>query len=384
MIQGAELTVKDVIEYTSQNSYVYWLNRKVPDKILNPDEYFIAMTKTAYPDLDSESTDFAEKLAEIQNEFYFSYSEYYYRELDAFLRDAYISSNPSFELWLYVTKGVESAIYYFIEDYDYLTALSYKQQHGRFPTKAEYDAIDTSIYDVDGLMNYKDLYLLYENEYYSLDFQYHPCTYIVSDETYKLFSKRIGETHPSARTDLSDRYTIIHSANPDLTEVWLTEQFGTLTNDYYDVIVTPDDVWQKHVSTIYTDIISSIVTIAVILAILCVCMYFIMRSSLMNRIKEVGIYRAIGVSKRNLIFKFLVESLVLSAFTVFLGYIGTSIFIAACLNSSPLVSDIFFYPAWYALIDFAILLALTTVCGILPILSLVRKTPSEILAKYDI
>ena len=130
--------------------------------------------------------------------------------------------------------------------------------------------------------------------------------------------------------------------------------------------------------------IGLIAAVAVILVLMSVCMYFIMRSSLMSRIKEVGIYRAIGVSKKNLIFKFFIEALVLTTFTVFIGYIGTSLFVSLALGMSTLVEQIFYYPLWLAGIVFLILYAVCTLCGILPIFSLLRKTPSEILAKYDI
>jgi ABC-type antimicrobial peptide transport system permease subunit len=113
-------------------------------------------------------------------------------------------------------------------------------------------------------------------------------------------------------------------------------------------------------------------------------MYFIMRSSLMNRVKEVGIYRAIGVSRKNLIFKFFIEALVLTTLTVLAGYLLTSIFMWVCLGMSAFVEQFFFYPIWMALIDLAILYLLCLLCGTLPVLTLLRKTPSEILAKYDI
>lgn len=122
----------------------------------------------------------------------------------------------------------------------------------------------------------------------------------------------------------------------------------------------------------------------VVLAILSICMYFIMRSSLMNRVKEIGIYRAIGVSKKNLILKFLIEAAVLTLFTVFIGYIIASIFISACLNASPLVEEILYYPLWVALADLVIIVGLCLACGVLPITQLLKKTPSAILAKYDI
>jgi ABC-type antimicrobial peptide transport system permease subunit len=123
---------------------------------------------------------------------------------------------------------------------------------------------------------------------------------------------------------------------------------------------------------------------AVVLVLMCVCMYFIMRSSLMNRIKEVGVYRAIGVSKKNLAFKFFVEAIVLCALTVFVGYLATSVFLYMAMGLSSLVEDLFFYPLWYAGAILAVIAAISLLFGTLPILSLLKKTPSEILATYDI
>ena len=129
---------------------------------------------------------------------------------------------------------------------------------------------------------------------------------------------------------------------------------------------------------------AGLISMAVMLVIMSVCMYFIMRSSLMIRIKEVGIYRAIGVSKKNMIYKCLVESAVLATLTVFLGYLCTSVFIFAVSGSSGTVMQIFFYPWWMALAVLVVLGALSLFFGVLPIMLLLRKTPSEILAKYDI
>jgi ABC-type antimicrobial peptide transport system permease subunit len=149
-------------------------------------------------------------------------------------------------------------------------------------------------------------------------------------------------------------------------------------------ILTPDGIFKKLLEAELAEIVGGLITIVVLLAVMSVCMYFIMRSALMNRIKEVGIYRAIGVSKKNLVFKFFTEALVLTTLTVLLGYLATSTFIFVCMGLSPLVADIFFYPWWIALVVLSVLYALSLVCGTLPILSLLRKTPSQILAKYDI
>jgi ABC-type antimicrobial peptide transport system permease subunit len=137
-------------------------------------------------------------------------------------------------------------------------------------------------------------------------------------------------------------------------------------------------------SSIKNDIIKSLIAMSVVLALMSICMYFIMRSSLMNRIKEIGIYRAIGASKKNLTFRFLIESMVLSAYTVFKGFVLSSVFIWVGLWLSSMLENVFFYPVWYGLIVLAVLIGLCLICGIIPIISLLRKTPSQILAKYDI
>ena len=122
----------------------------------------------------------------------------------------------------------------------------------------------------------------------------------------------------------------------------------------------------------------------VVVVLLSLCMYFIMRSSLLSRVKEAGIYRAIGTSKRNILFKFLMETLVLTTLTVFIGFLLMSGFIFLCFSLSSMVKSIFFYPVWLALIVLVVLYAICLLCGVLPVFSLLRKTPSEILAKYDI
>ena len=82
----------------------------------------------------------------------------------------------------------------------------------------------------------------------------------------------------------------------------LFDEFGDITTpyEYMPTILTPDGIFDNIIQENRIAIITGLITLAVILAIMSVCMYFIMRSSLMNRIKEIGIYRAIGVSKRNM------------------------------------------------------------------------------------
>ena len=128
----------------------------------------------------------------------------------------------------------------------------------------------------------------------------------------------------------------------------------------------------------------SMVTLGVMTAILCLCMYFIMRANLMGRVREVGIRRAIGVTKKNLVFRFLIEALVLCASTVLIGFLLSSFVMRLWVTNSALMKMLFYYPLWMMLVLLVLLVSLCAFCGVLPVLLLLRKKPSAILAKYDI
>ena len=223
-----------------------------------------------------------------------------------------------------------------------------------------------------------------------------------------MLSKQYGETHASARSYASTKekqaynpdygfyeeqllyaevkeYTLLHSVDAKTTEKWLEQTFGNRkTGVERRYVVTPDDMFDQIIEREREDILLGLVTMGVVLAILCLCMYFIMRSALLNRIKEVGIYRAIGVSKKNLIFKFMIEAVVLTTLTVLIGYLLVSGFLWVCLGISPLVSQVIFYPWWMGVLLLVLLYGLCVLFGVLPILLLLCKRPSQILAKYDI
>lgn len=130
----------------------------------------------------------------------------------------------------------------------------------------------------------------------------------------------------------------------------------------------------------------TVLTIALVavVAVMSVCMYFIMRSTLMGDIKEVGICRAIGVSKKNIIYRYFVEAAVLFALTVFVGFIISSGGVWGLLSGGRFMQSFVYYPWWLSLITFSGLFGICAFCGILPVLMLLSRTPAQILSKYDI
>ncbi len=107
------------------------------------------------------------------------------------------------------------------------------------------------------------------------------------------------------------------------------------------------------------------------------------RASFLSRIKEVGIYRAIGVKKTDIYKMFLGEILII---TTIAGLTG-SIFMNMILNEiikSPLFSSLFVVDFRTVTISILLVYALNILVGLLPIMTTIRKTPAEILSRNDI
>ena len=213
---------------------------------------------------------------------------------------------------------------------------------------------------------------------------------------YDEYGGSIDLSKPGPREEYSrSAYMAFYTADPEKTvaaiEAALGEHYAALEredgdyiDDWVSPLYTPADFRREAMTEQRASIISNAIELAVFLALMSLCMYLIMRASMMGRIREIGIYRAIGVSKPNLIFRFFVESLAVTSLTVLIGYLFSTCLISAWLIKVPLVGNYFYYPAWMALAVLGLLYGIGALCGTLPVLRLLRRTPSEILSKYDI
>lgn len=174
------------------------------------------------------------------------------------------------------------------------------------------------------------------------------------------------------------RYYGIHSANAEELFASLVAKYGT------DGIYNSDVFYDYYSADYKEDTIRLTACLVVVFAVMALSLYLIMRSALFADIKEVGIARAIGVGRKNLVFRYFVETLVVFSLTVLPGFLVTSLVVSLLMGASSYVYDFLYYPFYLALPAFAAVLAVNVVCGILPILLLLRKTPASILSKYDI
>lgn len=114
--------------------------------------------------------------------------------------------------------------------------------------------------------------------------------------------------------------------------------------------------------------------------------YFIMRSKMISDIYSIGVHRALGASRAKLCRRFLLDVVILTTVTTLMGYALMSIayFGFSSMMNNVLGMQVLMMSDMYIIVGALALYAMMIFAGILPIILLLRKTPAQILAKYDI
>ena len=107
------------------------------------------------------------------------------------------------------------------------------------------------------------------------------------------------------------------------------------------------------------------------------------RSSFLSRIKEVGIYRAIGMKKKDIYKMFVGEIIAITSIASVLG-VALMSYILYELSFIGDISDKFMVNAKTVLITLAFVYLFNLIVGLLPVKLTLRKTPAQILSRTDI
>ena len=117
-----------------------------------------------------------------------------------------------------------------------------------------------------------------------------------------------------------------------------------------------------------------------------IMVFFLMRSKMINDIYNIGVYRSLGSSKLKIYLKYFTDTVVMVTFTSLIAYI----LIMFCYFTAIDSINEFFYSELFSrgfgvpLLGIVVLYLVNVIFGLFPIFTLLRKTPSEILVKYDI
>lgn len=326
--------------------------------------------------------------------------EYFPRYLPEFLREGAETTDSA--LWLYAEKESMASLYSYLYGCDFNAfglpkligemapdamtaweAYCFRQENGRWPTMKELESVE---YD-----SWKSEHAWMEERYIDeIKRQYDDTqsqgSLVVSDADYIALSYSVGTT--DGRLDVipfgtegiygqpyRSAYLMVHAADR-AAEEYLRAQFG-------DALVTRDTLLRQNAGDLSESFVTAGISLTVILAFMCLCVFFIMRSSFMSRVREVGILRAIGVSRKNLLYRFLIETVMLTLLTVFIGFLVASL-LMMYLSGAAFFNQLLYFPLWLAGGLLAVILTACILFGLLPAMLLLRRTPSEILSKYDI
>lgn len=129
--------------------------------------------------------------------------------------------------------------------------------------------------------------------------------------------------------------------------------------------------------------IGTLIISGIILGISLIEILLMIRSSFLSRIKEVGIYRAIGIKKSDIYKMFSGEIL---AITIIASVTGISFmtYILYALTNVPYLGNMYMVNIFTYVLSIIIVLIFNLVVGLLPVYNTIRKTPAQILARFDV
>lgn len=146
---------------------------------------------------------------------------------------------------------------------------------------------------------------------------------------------------------------------------------------------TYEESREKYKKQMWESILSTLVMAGVILLISFVEIFLIIRASFMSRVKEIGIYRAIGVKKNDIYRMFAGEILAITTITGLPGFVLMA-YIMSKLSCMSYFSDMYMVNPTIMAICIVVIYGFNLIFGLLPVFRTIRKRPASILSRTDV
>jgi ABC-type lipoprotein export system ATPase subunit len=194
--------------------------------------------------------------------------------------------------------------------------------------------------------------------------------FILAERDY-LIETYYESTHNSKYSEVQ-----VYSNEIDATIAHLDNE-GFEAESYYDVY------YEFYRADRLSQGLGTITFILVVLVATAISYFFVSRSSLLARIYEISVYRALGVTKGDIRKLFIVETILVTTLTSLLGYaITTAIMWRIQILAEDYMQLIHVTPFSIA-VGVLLIYAVNILSGLIPVSNLLRRTPAEILSKYD-
>ena len=169
---------------------------------------------------------------------------------------------------------------------------------------------------------------------------------------------------------------IIKSNDKDKTMNEFKERKKNIANTYDKSLEEYKDSKKESVRT-------ALISSGIILGISLVEIFLMIRSSFLSRVKEVGIYRAIGVKKIDIYKMFFGEIFAITTIASIPGILFMA-YILNVLSSIKYLKDLYFINMFGIVITVIFIYLFNLVIGLLPVFNTIRKTPASILSRHDL
>ncbi len=193
-------------------------------------------------------------------------------------------------------------------------------------------------------------------------------------ESDKVTDYTINEKELRAIADRFDTNEELHIVTDDVKE--LSEVL--MANGFAGRVYTRYIVYEMELDMIKSNIKVWLIIDAILIGIMLLATFFMFYASMSTKTKEIGLYRAIGVSTGNIVFKFFVESLAMVLLCVISVYVLIGIPIISLSDGTGM-----YFPLWLYFASMFGIGACMLLISFIPMLRFLRKTPVQILAKYD-
>ena len=140
---------------------------------------------------------------------------------------------------------------------------------------------------------------------------------------------------------------------------------------------------EQYGEQMWSSIFSTIVVSGVILIISFIEIYLIIRASFLSRVKEVGVYRAIGVKKSDIYRMFTGEIFAITTIASMPGFALTA-YCLYKLSHMSYFSDLFLVTPVTLALCVVLIYGFNLVFGLLPVFRTIRKRPAAILSRTDV
>lgn len=162
---------------------------------------------------------------------------------------------------------------------------------------------------------------------------------------------------------------------------------ATAVSQLQEAQVNVKDTYQEsekeYKEKMWQSIRSALIMAGVVLAVSFIEIFLIIRASFLSRVKEVGVYRAIGVKKKDIYKMFVGEILAITTIASVPGFLLMAYSLKK-ISEYSIFSNLFLVNSQVLVVCLVLLYGFNLLFGLLPVFRTMRKRPAAILSRTDI